>query len=182
MSCVEKVYLLNLLKGLPDRVTQTQFSLSPALCSHVLVLSFIYLLMPFVLGFFQFSCPHVLAPSLFSVFCFSLSLSRRNMVLIRHFAEPVFLGQTLLKTPHFFFWTAFQTLSLHIRTALWFLIVDSFAVFPCQGAGHVLEENICPSLTPNIFFFISVCISLCGQWTQQPALISSHFGGMSNKI
>lgn len=101
-SCLEKVCLLNLLKGLPDRVTQTQFSLPPALCSDV---SLFHSPSPA-------SCSRVLSVLLSSRSCFprfppfslavDLSLSKENVVLIRHFAEPVFLGQTLLKTPQIY--------------------------------------------------------------------------------
>lgn len=143
MSCLEKVCLLNLLKGLPDRVTQAQFSVS-ALCSPVslsLPFTFSCLLM---LGSFS-SLVLVFSRPRFRSFSDSLDLplSRKNMVQIRHLSktEPVFLGQMLLKT------LGFHILARHIRGTLIFYC-RSFDIVACQGV--CMLQRKCPLVAQNI--------------------------------
>ena len=114
MSCLEKVKLVELVEGAPWQSYTNSILSSSCLCSGSLSLS-LSLSLSFtslcllLSGSFSSSVLVFLLPpfSQFSV-SINLPLSSENVVLIRHFAEPVCWPDALENTSNSS-WTAFQT-------------------------------------------------------------------------
>lgn len=79
------------------------------------------------------------------------------MVLIRHFAEPVFSWPDTQNTSNLF-GTAFQTSSLHNRaTMCFFLIADHFALSPTKVLVNVCDSHCAQQAALVSFNILSEC-------------------------
>lgn len=143
----------------------------------VLDLSFIQFLLPSALSLLVLVLLLPLCPP-FSV-SIDLPLWRENMVLIRHLAEPVFFGQTLLKTPLIYSELLFKPCLYISGIRSDFLIADSYTVSPAEVLALSLKDAFVLQL-PQILYFSLQPVSAASCFHKLPFPLMRNI--ISNKM